>query len=511
LTRATVAPSVPPMLARLLAIFLLLLALPSGAQGLGQPLEPEQLKPDRLPTQVQVPAVPLEGPLDPDRYLCGPGDVFELNFWGAQNFKVRATADLEGKAFLSRIGYVSVSGQTLSAVRAMVRKAVSRSFPGLNFELSLVEPRTFLVHVVNNVVHPGPVPAKQVDRLSTVLERAGGISSGASRRRIQIRHRDGSIETGDLVRYLLTGSTADNPFLRDGDVVEVPFEGLTAAIEGGVFRPGTYELIGTKDLDELFALSGGFSATVTHELPITLVQRFSDGRSTRKELPPAPQGKLVPPLALSAGDDVVVPTLTDLQKTVLVTGAIRGANPAAGSADEADGLRRLPFVQGDTVRSLVLRVGGTLPGADLRRCALLHKDGTATDLDLEALLVERVPGADKPIAAGDTLIIPVRRRAVLVEGAVFRPGSLPYNPRFSLDEYIAAAGGPTRLARPLSEAHMISAEGKVIAYREGTQVLPGDTIVVPERDFSRPELVQLALAGLGIILSGAALLLAARK
>ena len=499
MTRVTVAPSVPPM--RLLATSLaLLLAMPLRAQE----LEPEQQKPERLPAIAQPVAVALEGPLDPDRYLCGPGDVFELNFWGAQNFKVRATADLEGKAFLSRIGYVSVSGQSLSAVRTTVRKAVARSFPGLNFELSLVQPRTFLVHVVNNVAHPGPVHATQLDRLSTVLERAGGLSVSASRRRIQIRHRDGAAETGDLVRYILTGSTADNPFLRDGDVVEVPFQGLTASIEGGVFRPGTYELIGGKDLDELFTLGGGFSSQATPDLPLELVQHFADGRSTRKVLPAAPQGRAVPPLPLKTGDDVVVPTLAELQRTVLVTGAIPGVG-------NDDGLKRLPFVEGDTVRSLVLRVGGTLPSADLKGSALLHADGNASDVDLEALMLDHAAKADLPVAAGDTLIIPVRRRAVLVEGAVFKPGSLPYNPRFTLAEYVAAAGGPTRLARPLPEAHLISADGKVSSYSEKKVVSPGDTIVVPEREFSRPEIVQLVLAGVGIIFSGIALVLAARK
>ena len=469
-----------------------------------QELEAEQQKPERLPAIAQPAAVALEGPLDPDRYLCGPGDVFELNFWGAQNFKVRATADLEGKAFLSRIGYIGVSGKSLSAVRTEVRKAVSRNFPGLNFELSLVQPRTFLVHVVNNVLHPGPVHATQLDRLSTVLEHAGGLTPSASHRRIQIRHRDGSAETGDLVRYVLTGNTADNPFLRDGDVVEVPFQGLTAAIEGGVFRPGSYELIGSKDLDELFGLSGGFSSQATHDLPLELVQHFADGRSIRKVLPAAPDGHAVPLLALKQSDDVVVPTLAELQRTVLVTGAI----PGVGTDD---GLRRLPFVEGDTVRSLVLRVGGTLPSADLKRCALLHADGNATDVDLEALMMDHSAAADQPVAAGDTLIIPVKRRAVLVEGAVFKAGSLPYNPRFTLDEYVAAAGGPTRLARPLAEAQLISAEGKVSSYREKKVVSPGDTIIVPEREFSRPEIVQLVLAGVGIVLSGVALVLAARR
>src|SRR5262245_38678143 len=46
--------------------------------------------------------IPLEEPLDPDQYICGRGDTFELNFWGQQNFKLRVTVDLEGRTFVSK-------------------------------------------------------------------------------------------------------------------------------------------------------------------------------------------------------------------------------------------------------------------------------------------------------------------------------------------------------------------------------------------------------------------------
>src|SRR5205085_10136660 len=122
-----------------------------------------------------VPTLPLEEPLDPDKYICGRGDIFELNFWGRQNFKLRMTVDLEGRAFISKVGYVAIVGKTLHQARDIVKAAVMRYFPGLNFDLSLVEPRTFLVHVVENIPHPGLYTARPVERASNVLTRAGGI------------------------------------------------------------------------------------------------------------------------------------------------------------------------------------------------------------------------------------------------------------------------------------------------------------------------------------------------
>src|SRR6266481_3935469 len=95
-----------------------------------------------------VSTLPLEEPIDPDKYICGRGDVFELNFWGRQNFKLRVTVDMEGRTFISKVGYVDIVGKTLRHARQIVKAAVLRYFPGLNFDLGLVEPRTFLVHVV---------------------------------------------------------------------------------------------------------------------------------------------------------------------------------------------------------------------------------------------------------------------------------------------------------------------------------------------------------------------------
>src|SRR5712671_217898 len=145
-----------------------------------------------------VPTLPLEEPLDPDKYICGRGDLFELNFWGRQNFKLRMTVDLEGRAFISKVGYVAIVGKTLHQARDIVKAAVMRYFPGLNFDLSLIEPRTFLVHVVENIPHPGLYAARPVERASVVIARAGGITGNASKRLISIQRRDGSKATVDL-------------------------------------------------------------------------------------------------------------------------------------------------------------------------------------------------------------------------------------------------------------------------------------------------------------------------
>src|SRR6266403_832665 len=153
---------------------------PAVPMSVAVPSDAEVLQAERAVINPSgVPTLPLEEPLDPDKYICGRGDIFELNFWGRQNFKLRMTVDLEGRAFISKVGYVAIVGKTLHQARDIVKAAVMRYFPGLNFDLSLVAPRTFLVHVVENIPHPGLYTARPVERASNVIGRAGGITGNA--------------------------------------------------------------------------------------------------------------------------------------------------------------------------------------------------------------------------------------------------------------------------------------------------------------------------------------------
>jgi polysaccharide biosynthesis/export protein len=493
---------------------------PATAPGPTAPGEPEVVRGERALGSGGAPTVPLEGPLDPDTYTCGRGDVFELNFWGAQNFRQLVTVDLEGNAFVSKVGYVVVKGKTLTVAKRLLREAVAKSFPKLNLNVTLAEPRTFVVHLVENVAHPGSYPARQIDRVSTILDRAGGLISGASRRQIEIRRHDGTTVRADLLLYTLTGDLRHNPFLLDGDVVRVPFEGLTASVGGAVRRPGRYELTGSRDLVELVDLAGGPSATAARLLPISVTRWSKDDGQDRQLFEFTPDGS-VPPTPIRPEDSVRIPSLTDLQQSVTVIGAIAGAAPsaltAAGGAapgvttpDESSATRRLPFVQGDSVRTLLERVGGIGPLADLARSYILRQ-GKTLPVDLDALLMLSDLKADRAIELGDTLVVPFKRRNILVEGAVFAPGSYAYNPSFGIDEYLSLAGGRNRSAQPLSDVRLVTPNGVTKQYGPDLKVEPGSSLVVPERNFSRSEIVQMVIGAASFVLSGIALVLVARK
>lgn len=465
------------------------------------PAKTEILGAEDAATSSIPPAIALEAPLDPAAYICGPGDQFELTFWGQQNFRLRFAADLEGRAFLSKIGYVAVAGQPLASVRAQILSKVRSKYPGLQLDLALVGPRKFMVHVAGNVKIPGSLTAQAMERVSSVIARAGG--STGSRRRITIHRRTGAEVTADLALYELTGDTRYDPYVLDGDLLQVPFPEVMVAIDGAVPNPGKYELVSTKDLTELLQLAGGLTSTVARSLPIRVVRKNAKQQAVALELPFT--GNAMPNVPLHDQDTVLVHTAKDLQRTVLLIGAVA----AADAVDAATTSARLPFIEGDTVLSLIDRAGGIKAPGDLSRSYIARpgKDGAIQmiPIDLDALLVRREFSADRPIQMGDMIVVPPMRHSILVEGAIVHAGLYTYNPSFGIPEYLAIAGGRTHNARDMDEVQLVQPDGKTHSYRSGMTIRPGDTILVPERNFTRAEVVQVTLAAAGVALTAFAL------
>jgi protein involved in polysaccharide export with SLBB domain len=139
------------------------------------------------------------------------------------------------------------------------------------------------------------------------------------------------------------------------------------------------------------------------------------------------------------------------------------------------------------------------------------RSGQPISVDLYSLVMLRDVRADIPVELGDTLVVPFKRRNVLVEGAVFRPGSYPYNPKFEVENYLVLAGGRSRFAQSLDSVQVLTPRGESLDYRPGMPVEPGSSVVVPERNFSRSELVQIAVSAAGLIVSAVAVVIVAKK
>lgn len=462
-------------------------------------------------------SLPLEEPIDPEKYFCGPGDEFQLNFWGRQNTSFQFLIDPSGRAFVPRVGYVQMANRSLKEASIALHKAVARYYPGLNFDLSLSKPRTFLVHVVGAVAKPGIYRSHATDRVTKVLGDAGGPTipnvhnpASGSTRRVEITRRTGEKLPADLLLYDLQGDTNNNPYLNDGDVIVVPYESLVVSVSGAVQRPGSYELIGTKDMAELVQVAGGLRSSVTRQLPVILSRRDPANDRLAQVRWPFPKSGELPAFELHNDDQVHIPVADELQRSVMLVGAILGASPA----DEATGIKRMPYEQGDTVRTLIERAGGVGAGADYTGSYIVRMQGkekAVIPLDLEALLIYRDMQADRPVRIGDIINVPFQRRSIMVEGAVVRPGIYQFNPRLHVQDYIAIAGGPSKMAQDPDTYRLVSPLGKTELISEKTIVQPGDTLIVPERHFSRAEVTQIVISSIALAVMTTSVAIAASK
>jgi protein involved in polysaccharide export with SLBB domain len=163
-------------------------------------------------------------------------------------------------------------------------------------------------------------------------------------------------------------------------------------------------------------------------------------------------------------------------------------------------VRRLPYFDGVTVRALIEQTGGVGVSADLKRSYISRKSGAVDPIDLEALLIRREFSADKRVEVGDTVVVPQRRLGVAVQGSVVNPGVYPHNDRFTVREYLAIAGGPNKQAQSASNFRIVTPDGKTQKASPDLFLHNGDTVYVPERAFSRGEIVSLVIGSASLVL-----------
>ena len=141
----------------------------------------------------------------------------------------------------------------------------------------------YQVHVLGEVKSPGTYRITASDRLSEVLQRAGGADDQGSQRNIEVRRAGEGVLKVDLLKFQVFGSLADNPYLLDNDVVYVPLKKDTVEVVGAVKRPREYELRNEKTLKDVIVLAGGVSTGVAIGSPIRVV-RFVEGKKNVLEV-----------------------------------------------------------------------------------------------------------------------------------------------------------------------------------------------------------------------------------
>ena len=481
----------------------------------------------RLRNQSPFEMPPLEGAVDEQTYVVGPGDLFNISVGGPRPLMLMVPVSADGYLGLPEAGSVNVAGLSLLEARNVARRALHGSFQDVRVNVSLAQPRRFYVHVSGAVHTPGRYLATPVARVSSVLAMAyvdttlglsGNPALRPALRNVTLTHRDGTEDTVDLLRYLSTGDTTENPYLRDGDVISVPsYDPAYEAVfvSGNVAFPGTYDHRTDDTIHDLLVLAlGQASPDSTKRIRLT---RIDDDGTIHDEL----YDRVSPenPIPVRARDQVHVL----LEETVRGSATIDGWVVYPGT---------YPILPGETTAQDLMEIaGGLRPGALVRAATLERAMPLPPEIDLNAdnpffhafvqppttpmdtlavlqatrlgsmefasriyladelMLSTRMPidlegardgheQAPVYLENGDRIYVPRDRNSVFVLGQVGRPGYVAYTPEAPLSHYITVAGG---LSRNAGKTWLIQAgTGRHLDPRK-TLIRSGDRIFVDRR------------------------------
>jgi len=229
--------------------------------------------------------------------MMGPGDILAINLWSELDTDFTLSITPEGTILVPTVGVIDLNGLTLRQAKEKISASVLDRYRKTSVTVTLLNTRTFQVSVAGAIYAPGVYTAHATDRVSTVVEKAGGligfvdfedktlipsyladlpkkkstddqtkekmiILPKASKRAISLKRRDGTIISVDLLKYERTGSLEANPRVLDGDVVVIPVMEKTIntyGIFGAVRAPGFLEYSEGERVSDLIAIANGLT------------------------------------------------------------------------------------------------------------------------------------------------------------------------------------------------------------------------------------------------------------
>jgi len=214
----------------------------------------------------------VESEIDPAMYILGPGDKVGVSIITSANISYILTITPSGELWLPDIGSVHLSGETiLDAEKKVLQFVKNNKSSAANVSLLLLNNRRFRIQVAGAVVSPGFINVSSIERLTDAIIKTGGLHKLSDEENISITSKDNNKVSASLKNYQYDGNLNNNPILKEGDIVKVPFlpehiEGILQSIThkqnyvyvtGFVTKPTGHKYISGYTINDYLAMSGG--------------------------------------------------------------------------------------------------------------------------------------------------------------------------------------------------------------------------------------------------------------
>ena len=194
-------------------------------------------------------------PLD---YPIGVYDQIIVSLWNGAEATLDYTVARDGSIFPTSIGKIYLQGLTFENVRSLLTRRFKAFVPpSTNISVSIGQPRTISVNVAGEVKNQGPVTVSAFTNAFNVIALAGGPTSLANLREIQIKRNGKIIDVLDVYKYLTTGDFGKHIYLDNNDFVIMQTVEKKIKAEGKFKRPMYYQLKKEEGMKALLKYSGG--------------------------------------------------------------------------------------------------------------------------------------------------------------------------------------------------------------------------------------------------------------
>ena len=322
----------------------------------------------------------LEGTISPEQYIVGPGDQFAINIIssdGVFNYILAVTPTSE--LLLPLIGLINIDQLSLISAIEKIKTKVNSTNKNAKIEITLIKLRKFKVLVTGAIEESGFVVISAIDRLSSAIKASGGFLPLAKEFNIEINHQDGTIDYINYLEYLRTGDISQNPIIKNGDHINIPFGklGTESILIRGAIENNGYDIIEPEEtltsliqrrifFDENAYLDKIYISRGMHNVQEVNISEFNQ-------------------FTLQPGDRIDIPE----DKAIFVTGFVK--NPG-----------RYRYFIGFTVEDYIGLAGGNLENGDPSKANIQHINH-----------IKEI-GLHQQIQRGDIIYIPQRNLNKLV-------------------------------------------------------------------------------------------------
>lgn len=430
--------------------------------------------------ETTMPVIYQEVFSSPD-YLVTSGDVYVLSY-NALGTVVNYTlvVDQTYKVKVSNLGIIDAKGKTFLEMKKEVEDIVSSNYPMSAVQLVLSIPSTFKVTVKGEVNSVTEIRLTGLVRVSSVVY--GNANSNASLRFVTVEDADGNVNRYDLFMAQRFGDMSQNPYVRPNDVITLEKAERRVSLAGSVERPGTYELLGGENLKSLIDYYGAGFDELADTANIILSRNLSTS-SKSGQVSYLNEKDYKSDLKLLNLDNIYVGSLSELNKTMFVQGALASENAQSLGTAQIAAFR---FEEGESYSRFARTHWNLFSEMADYDAAYVYRDGKSIAIDLHSMIFNPEYESGLTLKADDILVVPFRQYFVSVMGAVGAPGRYPYIPDRKWDYYVNLAGGYDKSLNSPETFEIRTVDGKLLST---------DDFILPETTITAPTLLRVMIGG----------------